>query len=448
PVLRVLLRGEDVDGVLDDVVDPDADLLGEVLALEHLAALLVDPLAVPVEDVVVLEDVLAHDEVLLLDLLLRTLDLPGEDLRLHRLVLRDLEALHDPLDPVAGEEADEVVLAREVEARLTRVALAAGAAAKLVVDPARLVALGAEDVEAAEVEHAVTELDVDAATGHVRRDRHRAGLARVLDDLRLARVLLRVEHVVLDPLAREELREVLGRLDGDRADEDRLALLRALPDVADDGGELPLLRLEDEVVLVGARDRDVGRDLDDGEVVDLDELLLLGLRGAGHAGELLVEAEVVLEGDRPERLELLLDLHALLRLDCLVETLAPAAALHDPAGELVDDLHLALLDDVVDVEVVERLRLERLDEMVDELRVLRRVEVVDPQRALDLRDAGLGDADRLELLVVLVVGAALLRVALRVARGRAMSGELGGDAREVVVDLGGGLGLAGDDQRR
>src|SRR5581483_7468609 len=187
PVLRVLLRGEDVDGVLDDVVDPDADLLGEVLALEHLAALLVDPLAVPVEDVVVLEDVLAHDEVLLLDLLLRTLDLPGEDLRLHRLVLRDLEALHDPLDPVAGEEADEVVLAREVEARLTRVALAAGAAAKLVVDPARLVALGAEDVEAAEVEHAVAELDVDAAARHVRRDRHRAGLARVLDDLRLAR---------------------------------------------------------------------------------------------------------------------------------------------------------------------------------------------------------------------------------------------------------------------
>ncbi len=160
---------------------------------------------------------------------------------------------------------------------------------------------------------------------------------------------------------------------------------RALLDVADDRGELPLLRLEDEVVLVGARDPHVGRDLDDGEVVDLDELLLLGLRGAGHAGELLVEAEVVLEGDRPERLELLLDLHALLRLDGLVEALAPAAAFHDPAGELVDDLHLAVLDHVLDVEVEERLRLERLDEVVDELRVLRRVEVVDPQRALDLR---------------------------------------------------------------
>ena len=56
------------------------------------------------------------------------------------------------LDPVAGEEADEVVLAGEVEARLAGVALAARAAAELVVDPARLVALGAEDVEAAELD--------------------------------------------------------------------------------------------------------------------------------------------------------------------------------------------------------------------------------------------------------------------------------------------------------
>ena len=198
-----------------------------------------------VHHVVVLEDVLAHDEVLLLDLLLRALDLPREDLRLHRLVVRDLEALHDPLDPVAGEQAHEIVLAREVEARLAGVALAAGAAAELVVDAARLVALGAEHVEAAELAHAVVDLDVDAAARHVRRDRDRAALARVLDDLRLARVLLRVQHVVRHALARQQLREVLGRLDGDRADEHRLALLVALLDVADDRGELAFLRLED-----------------------------------------------------------------------------------------------------------------------------------------------------------------------------------------------------------
>ena len=59
------------------------------------AALRVDHLALRVHDVVVLEDVLPRDEVLLLDLLLRVLDLLREEARLHRLVVGDLEALHD-----------------------------------------------------------------------------------------------------------------------------------------------------------------------------------------------------------------------------------------------------------------------------------------------------------------------------------------------------------------
>jgi hypothetical protein len=55
---------------LDDLADPLAHLLREVVALEHASALLVDDHALRVHDVVVLEDVLARDEVLLLDLLL------------------------------------------------------------------------------------------------------------------------------------------------------------------------------------------------------------------------------------------------------------------------------------------------------------------------------------------------------------------------------------------
>src|SRR5262249_39804852 len=151
---------------------------------------------------------------------------------------RDLEAGHDVLDPVAREEPHEVVLPQEVEARLACVTLAAGAPAELVVDPARLVALGAEHVQAAELEHALAELDVDAAAGHVRRDRYRAALARVLDDLALALVLLGVQHVVVDAATREDLREIFGGLDRDRPDEHRLALLVPLDDVLEHGVEL------------------------------------------------------------------------------------------------------------------------------------------------------------------------------------------------------------------
>src|SRR6185312_17153657 len=100
---------------------------------------------------------------------------------------------------------------------------------------------------------ALPQLDVDAAAGHVRRDRDRTALARVDDDLRLARVLLRVQHRVPDALLVQQRREIFRRLDGDGADEHRLSLLDALLDVARDGLELALLRLEDEVVLVETR---------------------------------------------------------------------------------------------------------------------------------------------------------------------------------------------------
>ncbi len=136
PLLRELRIGRMANSCVDDLADPLAHLVGEILALEHAPALLVDDHALRVHDVVVLEDVLARDEVLLLDLLLRVLDLVREDLRLHGLVVRDLEAVHDVVDPVAGEEADEVVLAGEVEAGLAGIALPPGAASKLVVDAA------------------------------------------------------------------------------------------------------------------------------------------------------------------------------------------------------------------------------------------------------------------------------------------------------------------------
>ena len=58
-----------------------------------------------------------------------------------------------PVIALAAEDAHQVVFERQVEARAARVALAAGAAAQLVVDAARLVALGAEDVQAARRQH-------------------------------------------------------------------------------------------------------------------------------------------------------------------------------------------------------------------------------------------------------------------------------------------------------
>ena len=88
--------------------------------------------------------------------------------------------------------------------------------------------------------------------------------------------------------------------------------------------------------------------------------------------------------------------------------------------------------------------------MVDELHVARVVEVVDPERPLDLVERRLRRRDGLELLVVEEVRARELRLVLALHRlaGERSAVELFHDAREVVVRLRGGLRLAGDDERR
>ena len=204
--------------------------------------------------------------------------------------------------------------------------------------------------------------------------------------------------------------------------------------------------------MIAADHRPVGRDLDHRDLVDLHEFLGFRECGARHPGELLVEAEVVLERDRRQRLVLLADPDALLRLDRLVEAVRPAPALEDPAGELVDDLHLAVDHRVVGVALEQRLGLQRLDQVVDERPVLGDVEVVDAEELLGLRDPGLGRRDRLVLLVVLVVVLGLGGVARLAERLQLhlhlLADHLLGEAGERVIGVGGLLGAAGDDQRR
>ena len=93
----------------------------------------------------------------------------------------------------------------------------------------------------------------------------------------------------------------------------------------------------------------------------------LGFRGAGHAGQLLVEAEIILDRDRRERLRLVLDLDPFLGFDGLVQAIAPAAAGHQAAGVLVDDDDLVVLDDVLHVLLVEAVGPEQLGNGVDPL---------------------------------------------------------------------------------
>ena len=385
---RAVLRVEEIplglreDEVVHDVEDEVVHRLR--VAVQDAPAQLVDDRALLVHHVVVFERALADGEVLLLDATLRRLDGAVEPAVLHHLALLEAEALHDARDALRPEQAHELVLERDEELRAAGVALARAAAAQLAVDAPRLVPLGADHVQAADLGDAVPELDVRAAPRHVRRDRDRALLARERDDLGFARMVLRVQHLVRDARDLEHAREDFGRRDLDRAEQDRLALRVAPLDVGDDRLELLALRAVDLVVAVDAVHRTVRRDRDDVELVDVLELARLRLGRARHAGELLVEAEVVLDRDRRERLRLLLDLDALLRLDGLVQAVRPPAARQDAPRELVDDVDVVVLHDILDVALVEAVGPQELVHDVHAVGLLgeRRLRVAPPLDAL------------------------------------------------------------------
>ena len=87
------------------------------------------------------------------------------------------------------------------------------------------------------------------------------------------------------------------------------------------------------------------------QAIDLLELVGFGICRTGHAGQLVVHAEIILEGNGSHRLVLFLYLHAFFGFHRLVQAVRPATPGHGSAGKLVYDNNLAIVDDVFHVDV-------------------------------------------------------------------------------------------------
>ena len=82
----------------------------------------------------------------------------------------------------------------------------------------------------------------------------------------------------------------------------------------------------------------------------------------------MIHSEIVLESNCRKCLGSGLNLHILLGLDCLVETVTPSSALHDTARLLIDNLHFAVIrDNVIDILFEHRISLQKLDDSMDTL---------------------------------------------------------------------------------
>ena len=480
------------------------DVLLQILAVEHLAALLVNDLTLDIHHVVVFQHVLSGLEVAALNGLLRVLDRAGENFGVDGRILVDAERLHHVHNALGAEQAHDIVLHGQIKPRLAGVALAAGTAAKLIVDPARFMTLGADDEKASCLPHkfclfvcldlealirfgigrtgsqnfgilrlgegiglgdqfvgqallaqfvlchvfgVAAQHDVGAAARHVRRNGHGAQMARLRDDLGFFFMVLGVQDVVRDTLALEHLRQKFRFFNGDRADQNRLALGMAFLDLRDDGTVFACLGLINNIGVVDTDDRFIRRDLDNVEIVNAGEFLLLGQRCAGHAGKLVVQTEEVLECDGGERLVFACNLDALLGLDGLMQTLVITAAVHESAGEFIDDDDLAVLDNVVDITLHEAPCLHGLIDVVRERGVFWVGQIFYIEELLGLFNALLRERHGAVFFIDNVIAVILILQFLVVRRGEDLLFQAGDEIIRHFIQLGRFLAFAGNDER-
>ncbi len=208
PFLREARRSRENGYLLSqDALDDAEYVFTQVVAAEDALALPVDDLALLVHHVVVLEHPFPDLEVLLFHFLLSALHRPGDQTVLDGNVLLEPQAIHEAVDALSTEDAQEVVLQGDDELARSGVALAAGTAPKLVVDPPGFVPLGTQNEQSPHVDDAIAQLDVRAPTGHVGGYGDGPWLSGLSHDRRLFGVVLGVQDLVRDAPALQHLRE-------------------------------------------------------------------------------------------------------------------------------------------------------------------------------------------------------------------------------------------------
>src|SRR5262245_56606325 len=254
--------------------------IGAEILEDFLAALLVDHQVNAVAAMASLQALLGLDEILVIPLPVA--------------ISAALADLFEVLLPVLAEALQQLVLQRQQELTAARIALATAAAEQLAIDAQRLVPLRAEHVQPARVDHFLGRLDVGATTGHVGCDRHLALLSCERNDLRLLLMEARVEDLMVHASLGEAPAQLFRLLHRACTDQhwppQRLQALH----LAHDGVELDVLVGERAIGPLLTDDRAVGRHAHHPQLVDTNDLPPVLRRGAGHAGELFVQAEVAL----------------------------------------------------------------------------------------------------------------------------------------------------------
>ena len=163
--------------------------------------------------------------------------------------------------------------------------------------------------------------------------------------------------------------------------------------------EFLFFRLIYSVVVIMTDYRLIRRNYDNVHLVNITELLLLGLSRTGHTGLLCKLIKEVLECDGCKRSALAADIYMLLRLDGLMKSVGIAAARHNTSRKLIYNQDLVVLHHIILIAEHQVVGAQCKNNIMLNLQVLRIRQVLYMEEFLHFLDAGLCQIDHLVLLI-------------------------------------------------
>ena len=291
------------------------------------------------------------------------------------------------------------------------------------------------------------EHDIRTASRHVGRDRDGTVASRLSDYLSFAFVIFCIKDVVLYALLTKACRKILRFVYRDGTDEHGLTFFVTFFDLPYDRIIFTLDRFVYVVGVIEPYHRLIGRHFNNIKTVYRPEFLLFRQSRTGHARELFVHTEKVLEGYCSESAVFLLHFDVFLCLDSLMQTVRIPTSRHKASREGIDDNNSAVVDNIVLVKVHDTVGADSIVYIMCKLGILGFREVLDSEEALCLLCAARRKDNVMFFLVYDVVGVDVVVLGLLVKLLYDEFLQSAGKPVRLPVHIGRFLSLSRNDER-
>ncbi len=183
-------------------------------------------------------------------------------------------------------------------------------------------------------------------------------------------VVLCVQNFVWNPLSLQHFAQFLTAVNRNSTNQNWLTSLICRLDSLYNCTEFTRNRRVNYIWLINSNHRQVCRNCNNIQVINLVKLGLLGLGRTSHTTEFLVHFEEVLESDSSNSQQFVLDLQPLFCLNSLMQTVTISTPLHNTTCELVNNQNLAITNDIVALGFHNKVRSQSVQDVLVKLHVI------------------------------------------------------------------------------